>query len=89
MIASFVEITKYKKGTIIEATAMERKSVKILLMGEIIMFEPINYKAFKSCQKRLKNGEILVQAILGGLDLMGNINILNKAKEIAVEGDGK
>lgn len=33
MIASFAEITKYKKGAIVEATGVKRKSVKILLYG--------------------------------------------------------
>ena len=58
MIAPFIEMTRYQKGSIVEATAMKRSSIKILLSGDIVMFVPVNYKSFKNCQTRLKNGEI-------------------------------
>lgn len=72
LIASFVEITKYKKGAIVEATGIKRKSVKILLYGEIAHFQPVNYKSFKNCVKKLKDGEI-------------NINFLNNSDVLLAE----
>lgn len=56
MIAPFIHMTKYAQGAIVQATAVKRRSIKILLMGEVVMFQPINYKAFKNCQQKLKRG---------------------------------
>lgn len=58
VISKFVYPTLYPKGSIIETVCTSRKSVKILLRGEISVFEPINYKSYKNCLKLSKSSKI-------------------------------
>lgn len=51
VISKFVYPKLYQKGAIIESVASNRQNVKILLKGEVAIFEPINYKAFKNCNR--------------------------------------
>lgn len=53
-----MEMTWYRKGTIVEITGMKRESIKVLLVGDVAMFQPVNYRAFRNCVGRVKNGEI-------------------------------
>lgn len=56
ILAHFVHPRLYSKGTLIEAVALPRDCVRVLLSGHVIVFEPINHKAFKSCMKARKEG---------------------------------
>lgn len=50
-IAKFVHPQLWPKGSIIEAVARERDRIRILLRGEVAVFEPVNYKSYKNCLK--------------------------------------
>lgn len=67
VISKFVHGKVYPKASIIETVATDRKKVRILLRGEVAVFEPINYKSFKNCMKHLESqkvGDILKEALV-------------------------
>lgn len=55
VISKFVYPALYPKGSIIQTVSTPRKTVKILLKGEVAIFQPINYKSYKNCLKNTKN----------------------------------
>ena len=58
VISKFVYPRLYPKGAIIESVATNRQNVKILLKGEVAVFEPINYKAFRNCSRLRAAGSL-------------------------------
>lgn len=58
VISKFVYPKLYPKGAIIESVASNRQNVKIMLKGEVGVFEPINYKAFKNCNRLRMAGSV-------------------------------
>lgn len=61
VISKFVYPTIYTKGSIIEEVATQRQSIKILLRGEVAVYEPINYKSYKNCIKNKKADNIATE----------------------------
>lgn len=55
VISKFVHPKLYPKGSVIENVASDRNRVRVLLRGEVAVFEPINYKSFKNCKKFHEN----------------------------------
>ena len=51
IISKFVYAKVYPKGTILENIGDQRNSIKVLLRGEMLIFQPINYKSYKNCMK--------------------------------------
>jgi len=51
IISKFVHGRVYPKASILETVAADRSKVRILLRGEIAVFEPINHKSYKNCLK--------------------------------------
>jgi hypothetical protein len=51
VIAKFVHPQLWPKGSIMESVARERDKIRVLLRGEVAVFEPVNYKSYKNCTK--------------------------------------
>lgn len=51
IISKFVHGKVYPKATILETVATDRSKVRVLLRGQVAVFEPINYKSYKNCVK--------------------------------------
>ena len=64
-IAPFVEVTGYGRGTVVEGTGVGRRAVRVLVLGEVVEVEPINYKSFRNCQERVKKGKIIFNVFNG------------------------
>lgn len=58
VVSKFVYPRLYKKGSLIETVGIARDAVRVVLRGQIAVFEPINYKSFKNCEKNIKEGLI-------------------------------
>jgi hypothetical protein len=51
IISKFVHSHLYPKGSFIEVVSQPRDKVRVLLRGEALVFEPINYKSYRNCVK--------------------------------------
>ena len=54
IISKYVHARTYTKSTVLEVAGTDRKKIRILLKGDIAVFEPINYKSYKNCVKLLQ-----------------------------------
>lgn len=59
VISKFVYPKVYSKGSIMEEVATSRESIKILLKGDVAIFEPINHKSYKNCLKNKNTNNIV------------------------------
>ena len=57
VISPFVYAKLYPKGSIIQTVTNQRSSIKVLLQGEVAIYEPLNYKSWKNCLKISKEAK--------------------------------
>ena len=76
IISKFVHGKTHKKSSILEVAGTDRRRIRILLKGEVAIFEPINYKSYKNCVKLLqtrKYENVLMKAMKSFLDFDGAV----------------
>ena len=74
VISKFVHAKVYNKGSIIESVATRRNKVRVLLRGELAVFEPINYKSYKNCLKFIENKKVNM-VLLQSLHNIANMGV--------------
>ena len=54
MISLYAQTKNCKKGTILEASANERETIKILISGKFGVFQPIGSNSYINCCEKAK-----------------------------------